>query len=286
MPSGSHGGSGGSHFGGGGSHFGGGSSFRGGSSISFSRGTRPIRTRRIVILGRPYVFTSGGKNGSRFSFFGVLIFVALFFMLIGGVVIAAEKSSIQRIEEDHAYYIDMINYAKENPEYKKEAIITDKFQSDNNNYYLTYKIACASCTEGYLNGYTFSVYTREEVRNFHIDDVIEVAVNSKTVTSTTDSIPMDYAETPIDADGEWVGSRNGMKIGTGIVIVTGVIAALGVVGIVYTFKKALKKEEESKIAEAAEKEMESLKNTCPYCGQLLKEGTVKCPNCGAGLKRK
>ena len=104
MPSGSHGG-------GGGSHSSGGSSSGGGSwGGSHGGGGRSPSPMHIRWGGRRYYISSGKASTIR-----ILFSIALFLCFFTAVCIFGVVSTnqyIKKIETDHAYYVNMIEYAE------------------------------------------------------------------------------------------------------------------------------------------------------------------------------
>lgn len=202
MPSGSHGGSHGSHHSGGSSH----------SSSHHSGGGS-----RGVLRGPSMIFIGHGRRvavPARFSWistligvFAVFIMFGLFFSIPLTIVF---NDQLDKIKTDYLYYQNMISYAEEeyakgNENFIQDGYITDAFYNeDAHRWYYTYAIPYGNGQ--ILEGYTFSVYTFEEIIKFHINDPIKIAVNSYPVTSLTDSIPMDYKDIPLSNDGEYLES--------------------------------------------------------------------------------
>lgn len=275
MPSGSHGGSRGSHSSGG-SSFGGGSSGgrRGGSSHGIHLG-----------MGRHYIFIGGSRYAipTKLSWVstlsGILLVIGFFALIIGIISLPEANQSISKIKEDYRYYQNMISYAESHYEYEVMGTITDYFyNADCERYYITYSFTKNGYT---VEGYSFSVYTRDEVFRIHIGDNIRLAVNSNPVTPNTDSIPMDYKDMPLSKDGEYLKALEARNFGLTLSIVGGASLGAVVVMFVVLFKVAQKNAEKQKQAVNNENKIEKEKTVCQYCGLTLIEGQTECSGCGA-----
>lgn len=274
MPSGSHGGGGGSHGGGfgGGSHFGSGHR----SSGSSSRGPTPIR---FWFFGHHYYVPAGKTSAIRGLFTAFFVLILFGFMSILGLI--AAKDQVEKIEDDNTYYISMISYATAHPDYQMTGKITGKFRNDDcGKWYLTYSL---ETNDGQtLEGYTYSVYSINEIEQFVVGDDILLAVDSIPVTMRTDSINMDYINIPLDNDGEYIGAKNSKR--TAMIMVIACFGASVVVAIL-TFikaKKSMKLNELEKEKASSLPQDEGVKR-CKYCGSKQNPEDTKCPNCGASF---
>jgi len=274
MPSGSHfgGGGGGSHFGGGfsgggGSHFGG--SSRGGGF--FHRGPRIF-----MFFGHPCHFTS--TLSVLFSVITFFAFIAVFLLVISVLCITSSNRALGIMERDYAYYQQMIKNAENNPELQKDAIIKGQFCKDGyGKWYLTYEIEKSD--GGVLKGYTYSIYTLEDLNNYPINKVVKAAVDSNPVTDETDSITMDYKDTKLSDDWEYVSNQGAKKTWTIVAIVDGIVLGGLVIGFILILVKSWKKQE----AKAEQEQKQNQPRVCPYCGRKTDKSKDKCPNCGANL---
>lgn len=274
MPSGSHGGHHGSHRGGGSSFRG--SSFRSGRSSS----RRPARPMTLFFFGRHYyvpVEKASVIRGLYSLAFTILIFVAIFL-----VPLFSLKADIDKIKVDREYYIAMIENAEQDSDYLKTAKVTDKFyHEDFKKWYITYTIQTDDGQA--LNGYTFSVYTFDEVNQFVIGQEVPVAVNSKEVTLQTDSITMDYKDIPLESDGEFIQDSKQIKVLMTLSILGGTASVtIIVVATVLLFKRMKKNELEKTLAEDPSFKEEGV-TRCKYCGSKVDSTDKSCKNCGAGL---
>ena len=275
MPSGSHGGGGGSHGGGfgGGSHFGGGHRSSGSSS---RRGPAPIR---IWFFGHRYYVPAEKTSAIR----GLVItfFVLILFGFMSTLGLIAAKDQVEKIESDHTYYVNMINYATAHPDYQVTGKITGKFRNDDcGKWYLTYSLKTGNNQT--LEGYTYSVYSIEEIDQFVIGNDILLAVDSNPVTMQTDSINMDYINIPLNNDGEYIGAKNSKRTS---IIMTIAFFGGSVVVAVLTFlkaKKSMKLNELEKEKASPLAQNENVKR-CKYCGSKQNPQDTKCPNCGASF---
>ena len=284
MPSGSHGGSSGSHSSGGSSFGGGGSSF-GGSGRSSPPSPMHFRWR-----GNSYYISGGKASTIRFFFvFGVFL---LFFGLACVASFFSAKETIQKIVTDQAYYINMIEYAEEHPEYQKEGEITGRFYNEDvDRWYITYSLP--TMAGGILKGYTFSVYSTEDMKKpeFQVGQPLTLAVDNPNVNILTDSINMEYKNIPLENDGEYlqaIRSRNSSII---IACVFGAVAiTLIVVGFVKIKKEAQNEAELGKVTAgnsvlgnngSSQKANEQKPRHCVYCGNYVSDEDKKCPSCGS-----
>lgn len=276
MPSGSHGGGGGgSHhgggFGGGGNRFG-----RGRPTGGLFRRSVPIR---IWFFGHHYYVPADKSNKLRAWFTSSVIL-----LIIGLIALFASfgaKAQINQIRSDREYYINMIEYATLHPEFQKTGIITDKFQNyDNGKCYLTYSLQTANGET--LKGYTYSVYTLEEINQFVIGQEIKLAVNSNVITLSTDSITMDYINIPIEKDGEYITANALKKNSTIFMIVMFSVSAICLAVGIYKTKKEMQLNELEKEKTSSSFVEENVKR-CPYCGSKQNPDEKKCPNCGASF---
>lgn len=276
MPSGSGGhGGGGSHFGGGGgSHFGGGG--RGGSG-----GSRPPRPIYFGFGGTRYYVPLKKSNAIR-SFF----VLAIFFVVVAAVLMLggfAPNNDLKKITADRQRYIEMINRAEKDSSYVREGTITGTFyNSDCGKWYFTYVIPT---DDGYgnLEGYSYSIYDANEIKNFVPGETLEFAVGFTPVTLSTDSIDMGYKNKPLSDDGEYIDlikERRNLRLFAALAVLAAL--SLGILGAVLLLRNLRKKET---AGETTEDENGIPIRRCEYCGSILKDGETKCPNCGASIRK-
>lgn len=276
MPSGSGGhGGGGSHFGGGGgSHFGGGG--RGGSG-----GSRPPRPIYFGFGGTRYYVPLKKSNAIR-SFF----VLAIFFVVVAAVLMLggfAPNNDLKKITADRQRYIEMINRAEKDSSYVREGTITGTFyNSDCGKWYFTYVIPTDG-GYGDLEGYSYSIYDANEIKNFVPGETLEFAVGFTPVTPSTDSIDMGYKNKPLSDDGEYISivkERRNIRLFAALAVLAAL--SLGILGAVLLFKNLRKKET---AGETTEDENGIPIRRCEYCGSVLSGGETKCPNCGASIRK-
>lgn len=279
MPSGSHGGGGGgSHFGGssGGSHFGsssGGNRYGGLYNGPRQVGRAPIRFYYFGWGGRYYAINSADRRNVFSQIFAALIvlFISVFICVTS---VVSSNASIRKIESDYIYYQDMIAYAEEHNELLVTGTVKTKFlNEDVGKYYITYYFLDQNGEK--VDGYTFSIYTYDEVKNVHSGDDIELAVDSNPITQDTDSINLDYKDMPLSKDGEYESLKNG-KI-TSILVSVSMLVLFETV-IVISLVKQLKNN-----AQQVEKvgDEPTYSYVCTYCGAKLKKDDTSCPKCGS-----
>lgn len=276
MPSGSHSSSGGSHFSGGssgGSHFGGGGSSRssGGNNTTF-------------------IWFGGGRrggNGSSSNSAGVGFIVAfiLFFVLAMCFVgIGSFNQDIKVIEQDYARYQSMIKYAESNDEYMiVGTVLSVHYNADAKKYYVKYSFTNPETSKTY-NGETFSVYDSYLV--YSVNDPITLAIDCKKslINENTDSIPVEYKNSKLTDDGEYVGLKQDKKM---VIIMVVVICGLIVLTIVFSIKNQIKQKKLKEIAVDSDTSSQTKvsEKRCAYCGSLLKENENTCSKCGASYSK-
>ncbi len=291
MPSGSHGGGGGhsgGFSGGGGSwggHSGGGSSS---SSPIFPRSTRGGRS--VVIIG------GFGGHGGRYVTSGIfsLLQVMLtfaFLMVFFGIILAssASPSGVQRdYQHDYDYYQNMIAYAETDPNYllTTGAVITDRFMGKGGNkYYLTYRFYTSGPSHIAVDGYTYTTYTLEDLKKpeLQVGQTIVLALNCRNdqITTSTDSIDIQYKNTTLWDDDDFVHDYKTAKTTQTVGIVVIVVGLLLGAGAIALFIIKSKKDDGDESSTTVTTKVS--KEYCKYCGTLLKPGSVKCDNCGASL---
>ena len=293
MPSGSHSGGGGHSggFSGGGGSWGGHSGHGGGSSSPiFPRSTR--NGHSVVIIGG-----FGGHPGRYvrsgiFTLISALLWLGIFMALFFGVVFLGSENANTAVvmadyQHDYDYYQAMISYAEENPEYMLTtgATITDRFiGKGGNKYYLTYKFY-TSDTHRIVEGYTYTTYTLDDLKKpeFQVGQTIVLALNCKNteITSATDSIDINYKNTTLWDDDDFVtdyNSAKGFRIFAIVSLVVGISCIVAAVTLFIVYSK--KDNGETTETTVSTKER---KEYCKYCGTLLKSGASKCDNCGASI---
>ena len=274
--------------GGGGSHFGGGGGgWRGGSSNGNS--ARYNRPMVFWFFGRRYYLPLKASNAVRGLLSAALVVGFIFIMAF--ISLQSDKGDLDTIVYDRNRYISMINYAKENPDYQKEGKITAvKYNSDAKKYYFEYSITMEHFGSYYyegkyytgdqLFGYTYSVYSAEEIKNFTVGQTLIFAVDSIPVTPITDSINFGYEDIPLSADGEYAQIKKTIVLLSVICAVLGA-ATLAVLGVAVV-KAAKNAKEKQEVAENCATETNSDDEKvvrCKYCGGIIEKGQSKCKNC-------
>lgn len=273
MPSGSHGGGGGSHGGGfgGGSHFGGGRR----SSGSSRRSPTPIR---FWFFGHHYYVPAGKTSVIRGLF--TAFFVLILFGLMATLGLVTANNQIDDIKVDRVRYLNMISRATSDPSFQRTGKITGTFRNDSGKWYFTYSL---ETNDGQtLEGYTFSVYTLEEIDQFVVGDPVLLAVDSRIVTMQTDSIDMGYKDIPLENDGEYIGAQNSRRTALIVMVVCfGASVAVAVLACVKA-KKSMQLNEQEKEQASSQSSSENVKR-CKYCGSKQNPEDTNCPNCGASF---
>ena len=305
MPSGSRGGHGGSH----------GGSRSGGFRSSGSSGSHGGSGVRLIVhtRSRHSVRLRSRRPGAPVRYFdldslhGIICgIIAIFFMIFGSLA-CSNKENVDFLREDYAYYQNMIVQAEIDPDYMVDAKVTScSYHSGYDKVYINYAIPYTEFEfvpgQGYqdvtkwLYGYSFSVYTQEEAEALLRQGTIKVAVDSRDISSFTDSVPMDYKNMPIEQDGEYKKALRDEAKSTTILIVLAVITAGWFTFFIITTNK-LSKDYDKKLAEEKRVALEQRKkaennpvkesNYCEYCGTyMVKDNNIKCPACGATKKIK
>ena len=279
MPSG-RGGGGGSHFGGGSS--GGGSHFGGSSSSRGYHRTRPMRFH----FGRRVYVISSGKSTLLYIFTGLIIF--MYFVGIA-LMCSNYKSQLRKIEADYNYYQDMVRYAEIHTSYQKEGRITQvSYNPKYDRYYYNYTIYT---TMGLINGYTFCVYTEEDLKDIKVGTIVMFAMsdNGSNANPYTDSVPMDYIYTTLEDDGEYLYFIKQAKTNktAGIVITCIATALLGTtIFLIFKFKKLEGENSSETQIETPTSSPKEETSYCSYCGAVLSSKNGSCPSCGARVRKK
>lgn len=292
MPSGSHMTSGGSHFNGGGA------SHRGSSSSSHSSGSVRVRS------GPMFIWIGRGRRAqvpARYSFLCTLIpfflVVAFCLLLVGGFSYQDNVSRIKKAEVDRDYYLAMIAYAEQHPDYIVQGKVTGKFYNEaREKWFFKYEIPYTNASDT-LEGQTFCVYSTEEIGQIHVNDIIQIAVDSLPITKDTDSVPMDYKDIPLESDGEFLQAQGSRNLSIGLLCGGGAAIVLVVVLAAVLFVKT-KAEYNKNGANAAKTVAPSPSNPKPekpfeekkthakkevnFDDPFAKD-YFKCPNCGADV---
>ena len=288
MPSGSHSGG---HGGGGGSHFGGGGSIGGshggGSSSSRNRGYRNGRTVYYFGTGyhRRYMY------GGAYTAFSLLRAIGIFLLVMGLVVLltlTGHNSQLKNIEADYLYYQDMISDAEEHlaegdDSYFVDGIIVSKFKNEKcDKWYITYYFFDKDNKK--VDGYTYSIYTWEQVKDMDNGDIIKLAVDSKPITQDTDSINVDYKNTSLMDDGEYVKIVKSKKNTRNVAIIFICIATTLIGASIFIRVKASKKVLEDDNDSSNTNSSNDGYRRCRFCDRVLDEDETYCKDCGAKVQ--
>ena len=173
--------------------------------------------------------------------------------------------------------------------YIVDAIVTGRFYEDNyDKYYITYKIPLDNAEytgDLYVAGYSFSVYDKEEIEQFSVGDLIDVAIDTPGVFTYTDSVPMDYKDMPIEKDGEYQKAASTQRVLRTIFLSAIVLGVGWVIVFIVLTKKAEKEYVKAHPVNASVVKKADAANYCEYCGTyMVRDNNPKCPACGAVKK--
>lgn len=277
MPSGTGRGSSGSHSGGG-SRSSGGSHFRNSGSRSSYRSHYGHHHPMIVTWNNRH-YELPPKVSGIFGFLTFILFVviAVFIFSIASII-PDQNRRIDKIHSDYIYYQNMITFAETQPGYIRDATVVGKnYNFDCKKWYLEYEIE--TDLGSILEGYTYSMYTFDEIGEFRIGQKIKCAVNTNPVTLNTDSINMDYKNTSLSDDGEYVTAKALKQSWT----TAAIILALGAVTLIIIMSTIVKKSIKNTY-ETKSSTIDIQVSICQYCGTKNTDNAHNCPNCGAKLK--
>lgn len=296
--------SGGSRSGGSRSSFSSSSSYSSGSSGSSWRGGSSHHHYHYGGYGYGYgpVIKLSAK-AVLITLIAILMFIGFVFIRIIGGTISNYNQMVEIKKQDYQFYTNMIRRAEQFPDYKTTAIVTNVcYDTEVERYYFEYTVTYEYEYYDYLdreyitktsklNHSTFACYDYSEVSSLQ-DSTIDVALDchKDSITQSTDTMPMNYANTSLKDDGEYkdiAGTRTRFILAQ-VVLIMAEIGA--VVGIVFIVKKKKKTDSESSLS-TDDSSTETTTSTpvqyyCDYCGATASEGAKKCSTCGASLKRK
>ena len=325
MPSGHGASSGGGHFGGGhssssfgGGHFGGscssssfGGGHFGGSHASFTpRPRRPFYQPRVVFFGGRQVYLDSGR-ASTTSVLGVLIAIAVIvtiFLAFGWLGSGDDISEEQERwamemayrESEYNQYHAMAEYADEHRD-EYTTIGTVLFEEEGNNtgkYRIRYKFTAHDGTE-VEDGFSYYVYTKTQIEE--MGNTVVLALEKKYLDSNryTDSVPLDYKDTTLEDDAEYVywrdlynaaasetdDSKSFMRGAflTSVGITVGLVLLYVLVNA--TAKKAtaeqIAADKQGTTASTDTKTTPAGTWRCEYCSTLNDNSKERCDGCGA-----
>ena len=284
MPSGGSSGGGG-HFSGGGRAVGGHFGSSGGS----------LNSRRAVRNGRPvfiYSFGSrsyyvGAKRNVLIQWLGILAIICIFACVALFGSFSDAGGGIAKIKTDFTKYNQMIEYAEEegNENYLVSGVVTsfeynEKYQKGFIRYYFLDE------NNNRVEGWSFYVYTYDELLEMKRTGSITLAVDSYPCTQSTDSIEVTYKTKSLNDDGEYVALLSSQKAYKKWTIASGTLAGAFVISVVVisilSFKKDVEEKEGTVAVDAQKIKPQQKTRYCSYCGSAMKEGETSCPYCGAG----
>lgn len=304
MPSGR--GSGG-HFGGGarsfsGGHFGGATRSFGGGHFGGSRrtgssgGTRAHmpsmrwRPHTTVIFGRPVYFGAGRATAT--SLLTVLIVLAFFVSVLLGINWSSYEDDLSVICDDYHYYQEMAMNAQIDADYQVDGIVNRiEEYKDTGKYCIYYSFSTG--VGGYTPGNSFYVYDEDTARYLKQHGV-RLAVDDTYLTVSTDSVPLDYLDTALEDDAEYMEyakMRDAWRLGTILVAGLAVAMIIAKVVISLTAKKATEEQiaetEKAKAGQSTSATAEAPNGTwrCVYCNTLNDSTKTECDGCGAGRQK-
>ena len=271
MPSGSRGGSRGGH------------GFRGSRSAS-SRKSRPAYVHRHNVFYPPRryrLFRRSYRVGSlryyqmtkMYNWLSVFVFA----LVLCGVLLFTSNNKINLIKSDQTYYFNMIDTAKE--EQYMNAFVTDRIKGEGGKYYITYNLEIFGRDLWREDGYTYSIYTKEEADRIFNTGEILIVVEGLPLLPTTDSINADYKTFSLTDDGSYLAAIKQTRYA----LIFGSISIIGIIGCsIYYFKLMFSHRvmEESNKANPSTNTDEK-KEYCLYCGEVLSKEETKCPQCQA-----
>jgi len=280
MPSGSgFGGGGGSHFGG----SSGGSSSGGGFSHRYIGPRQPGRFPIYYVYyrrhGKKYALNVNENN--LYTLLNMLKKLAFIATILPLIFLFGFSGNFFKIRSDYSRYQNMIKFAEAerengNDNYFVDATIYSVEQyGSTDRYYINYYFY----SEDYevVKGYTFSVYTYDEVKDINVGDKLEIAVDSYPLTTETDSIDLHYKNTTLADDVEYQGTKATMN---GVAIFVLIAAAIWCLFGFLAHKTKIKHGEE--ILPNGDLPGEPVyQYVCTYCGGKLMESDANCPHCGA-----
>ena len=280
----------GGHFSGGRSHS---SSHSGGhfGGISFggSRGSsRPSmrwRPHTTIIFGRP-VYLGAGRVRAV-SALGILIVVAMIISVLLGLGWYATEDDLSLIRGNYKKYQAMAETAAEDARYQLWVSVNAIEQyNDTGKYCIFYD---------FNDGHSFYVYTYAEAKDLLENGVVLALGNKNTqITRATDSVPLDYKDTVLSDDAEYLDyleTRNVMRVITLGMIGLTIAAVVAAVVVPMTAQKATpeqiaaSKGEGNPAGDGTNANNQDSTSTgtwrCAYCNTLNDISKNGCDGCGA-----
>lgn len=260
------------------------------STRDIRRDTRPrgfVHHRSVVFLGNGtgYIASWADRLFSIFTSLFVIGLIASIFTMFFGL---SYKDDMKLIKEEHSYYCSVIDYAEANTDYLIDGVIMGKvLNTDCNKYYIRYYFTSYSGKR--IENTTFSIYTKEQADAFISGATIKLAVDSLPLTLQTDSINVDYKNSKLTDDGEYVKAEKKFKTFTTVSVSIGVVSVIILItGIVVRAKATNRKgedeyEEQSSTPSTTPTQEFNTQKFCCYCGGRI-NSSIYCPYCGEKQK--
>ena len=242
----------------------------------------------------------------------LVAFIGIFAFVIAGLsaIVSSHNQMLEVKKSDYNYYISMIEYAERNKDYQVDCKVTKVAYDDEvGGYYFEYAVpyeytyeipsrqpygpSTTETKQSTLTHATFACYKLEDIKPL-LGTKIPVALScpKSVVDKSTDSMPMNYANTKVSDDAEYQITLASRSKFVRIRVVFIIVEVLTVVGLVFTIvfnrKKTDNNSNDAELETPTDEELPSVPQNmvCMYCGNTLPAGTKKCPNCGANLKIK
>jgi len=275
----------------------------GGFSSGPSRmGPPPRRGPAVVVVG-------GGYYGSRWyhhpryrrrsmGILGILAIICLILAIVGLASMSGAKSTMADIQTEHDYYVTMVNKANANA--ANYGIVTGKvievYKNDKGDkWWYTYQFDYGTYTG--IQGQTYPVYT-DAALNLSGTDVQLAVYDPGQGKDYIDSVPVDYKNTAVTDDGDYIAAQSSKSTGTMMMIIFIILFVVFLVGSFGWFA-FLRKNKGGDPNQANSNGSNDANNNgtsgsttassqpqmgqCPYCGGRVSPTDTKCPNCGGTL---
>ncbi len=301
MPSGHSGGSGGGHSGGfsshsghfgvsrGGSSHGSGSSF-GGSHASF--GPRPIHRPwyrpRVVVFGGRQVYLGTGR-ASTVSVLGFLVVLALIVTAFLGFSWMDKADFLEEVKADYEFYHAMAqNAAIKGNDYQVDGEVY-KIEYFNEKYRIRYNFDTPAGKV--TGGWSMYVYDYATAKSLLEAGTVRLALETELTKAhqNTDSVPLDYKDTVLEDDEEYVDAIESIKLyRTGTFIMIGISGALILAAVLVPLTASKATAEQIAANNQNNNSDANGQNTtpagtwrCDYCNTVNDNSKDRCDGCGA-----
>lgn len=273
--------------GGGRSHFGGSSLSSGGRSHSSSSSNRGGGHRHSHHHGGGILVHIFPKLNTRGS---TAILVSIFFFFIGimmGISVSTTIKQINFIKQDYNNYQVMIENAMNNPALTRTAVVTEKYIGNGGKWYIRYEYDLDNSKQRAYDE-SFAHYTKEELSNYKVGQTeIVIVTESSYVDEYTITIPMDYYNSGVENDGEYIElikKRNTfIMFDTITFVVAGLVMFLGIKTYIKYKNKETEEVEQTTQNSSTQTNTTKTHTKCPYCGARVSSDKGTCTQCGAGL---